>query len=47
MLTLEGHGMNTGLQDAFNLGWKLALARHGMDGPELLASYEFLTPVKS
>ena len=21
----EGHGMNTGLQDAFNLGWKLAL----------------------
>ena len=31
----EGHGMNTGLQDAFNLGWKLAtgLPRRGRRGP--------------
>jgi hypothetical protein len=36
----EGHGMNTGLQDAFNLGWKLALVCHGASGPELLDSYE-------
>jgi 2-polyprenyl-6-methoxyphenol hydroxylase-like FAD-dependent oxidoreductase len=36
----EGHGMNTGMQDAFNLGWKLALACQGLDGPDLLASYE-------
>jgi 2-polyprenyl-6-methoxyphenol hydroxylase-like FAD-dependent oxidoreductase len=36
----EGHGMNTGLQDAFNLGWKLALASQGMNGPALLESYE-------
>jgi 2-polyprenyl-6-methoxyphenol hydroxylase-like FAD-dependent oxidoreductase len=36
----EGHGMNTGLQDAFNLGWKLALACQNMDRPALLDSYE-------
>jgi 2-polyprenyl-6-methoxyphenol hydroxylase-like FAD-dependent oxidoreductase len=36
----EGHGMNTGLQDAFNLGWKLALACRGMNGSALLDSYE-------
>lgn len=36
----EGHGMNTGLQDAFNLGWKLALASQGINGPALLESYE-------
>lgn len=36
----EGHGMNTGLQDAFNLGWKLALAWRGMAGSALLESYE-------
>lgn len=34
-----GQGMNTGLQDAFNLGWKLAAAVHGLAGPGLLASY--------
>ena len=32
--------MNTGLQDAFNLGWKLALVCRGDSGPELLDSYE-------
>ena len=36
----EGHGMNTGLQDAFNLGWKLALVCQGMGGAALLDSYE-------
>ncbi len=36
----EGHGMNTGMQDAFNLGWKLALVCQGADGPALLDSYE-------
>ena len=36
----EGHGMNTGLQDAFNLGWKLALVCKGVSGPDLLDSYE-------
>lgn len=36
----EGHGMNTGLQDAFNLGWKLALVSRGEAGPALLDTYE-------
>jgi 2-polyprenyl-6-methoxyphenol hydroxylase-like FAD-dependent oxidoreductase len=37
----EGHGMNTGLQDAYNLGWKLALVCRGEGGQVLLDSYEF------
>jgi hypothetical protein len=36
----EGHGMNTGMQDAFNLGWKLALVTQGVSGESLLDSYE-------
>jgi len=36
----EGHGMNTGLQDAFNLGWKLALVHHGFADATLLDSYQ-------
>jgi 2-polyprenyl-6-methoxyphenol hydroxylase-like FAD-dependent oxidoreductase len=36
----EGHGMNGGLQDAFNLAWKLALVHHGAADPTLLDSYE-------
>jgi len=36
----EGHGMNTGLQDAFNLGWKLALVCRGEAGAGLLDTYE-------
>jgi 2-polyprenyl-6-methoxyphenol hydroxylase-like FAD-dependent oxidoreductase len=36
----EGHGMNCGLQDAFNLAWKLALVHHGAAAPTLLDSYE-------
>ncbi len=35
-----GQGMNTGMQDAFNLAWKLALVCHGTGKPEpLLGSY--------
>jgi 2-polyprenyl-6-methoxyphenol hydroxylase-like FAD-dependent oxidoreductase len=33
-------GMNTGLQDAYNLAWKLALVVSGHAGPALLDSYE-------
>jgi 2-polyprenyl-6-methoxyphenol hydroxylase-like FAD-dependent oxidoreductase len=33
-------GMNTGLQDAYNLGWKLALVVSGGAGAALLDSYE-------
>jgi 2-polyprenyl-6-methoxyphenol hydroxylase-like FAD-dependent oxidoreductase len=34
-----GQGMNTGIQDAANLGWKLAAAVAGWGGEELLDSY--------
>ena len=34
-----GQGMNTGLQDAANLAWKLALALRGQANPALLDSY--------
>lgn len=33
-------GMNTGLQDAYNLAWKLALVAEGEAGDTLLDSYE-------
>ncbi|WP_371673719.1 FAD-dependent monooxygenase [Streptomyces sp. NBC_00289] len=33
-------GMNTGIQDAGNLAWKLALVIRGQAGPTLLASYD-------
>ncbi|MFI5860237.1 FAD-dependent monooxygenase [Streptomyces sp. NPDC051546] len=33
-------GMNTGIQDACNLAWKLALTLRGAGGPALLASYD-------
>ncbi len=35
-----GQGMNTGLGDAENLAWKLALVATGRAGPALLNSYE-------
>ncbi|MFC5721207.1 FAD-dependent monooxygenase [Streptomyces gamaensis] len=35
-----GLGMNTGIQDAFNLGWKLALVVKGAAGEGLLDTYE-------
>jgi 2-polyprenyl-6-methoxyphenol hydroxylase-like FAD-dependent oxidoreductase len=34
-----GQGMNTGMQDAFNLAWKLALVIEGTAKPSLLDSY--------
>ncbi|GIG36706.1 FAD-dependent oxidoreductase [Cellulomonas pakistanensis] len=34
-----GQGMNTGMQDAVNLAWKLALVSTGRAGEELLDSY--------
>jgi hypothetical protein len=35
-----GLGMNTGIQDAYNLGWKLALVLAGHAGSVLLDTYE-------
>jgi 2-polyprenyl-6-methoxyphenol hydroxylase-like FAD-dependent oxidoreductase len=37
---MGGQGMNTGLQDAYNLAWKLALVVKGRAGAALLDSYE-------
>jgi 2-polyprenyl-6-methoxyphenol hydroxylase-like FAD-dependent oxidoreductase len=34
-----GQGMNTGIQDAANLAWKLALVTTGQAGPSLLDTY--------
>lgn len=35
-----GHGLNTGIGDAVDLGWKLAAVLDGWGGPRLLDSYE-------
>lgn len=35
-----GTGMNTAIQDSFDLGWKLAWMLRGWAGPDLLTSYE-------
>jgi 2-polyprenyl-6-methoxyphenol hydroxylase-like FAD-dependent oxidoreductase len=35
-----GYGMNTGIADACDLGWKLAAVLRGLAGPALLASYD-------
>jgi 2-polyprenyl-6-methoxyphenol hydroxylase-like FAD-dependent oxidoreductase len=37
---MGGQGMNTGLQDAYNLAWKLALVVQGRADPALLDTYE-------
>jgi 2-polyprenyl-6-methoxyphenol hydroxylase-like FAD-dependent oxidoreductase len=37
---MGGPGLNLGLQDAVNLGWKLAAVLNGRVGPALLATYE-------
>ncbi len=34
-----GYGVNTGFEDARNLGWKIAATLQGWGGPELLDSY--------
>src|SRR5262245_52141087 len=36
-----GLGMNTGIQDAFDLGWKLQAVLEGWGGPALLESYDY------
>jgi len=36
-----GLGMNTGIQDAFDLGWKLAAVLQGWGGAALLKSYDY------
>jgi NADPH-dependent dioxygenase len=38
--TTGGQGMNCCMQDAFNLGWKLAMVLHGHADPALLDSFE-------
>jgi 2-polyprenyl-6-methoxyphenol hydroxylase-like FAD-dependent oxidoreductase len=37
---IQGHGMNAGVQDAYNLGWKLALVARRAAPDTLLDSYE-------
>ncbi len=37
---LGGQGLNTGVQDAYNLAWKLALAARGEAAAGLLDSYD-------
>lgn len=37
---IGGQGMNTGIQDALNLTWKLSLVLQGLAKPALLASYD-------
>ena len=40
MIPTGGYGMNTGVGDAVDLGWKLAAVLQGWGGPALLPSYE-------
>jgi 2-polyprenyl-6-methoxyphenol hydroxylase-like FAD-dependent oxidoreductase len=40
MIPTGGLGMNSGVGDAIDLGWKLAATLQGWGGPRLLASYE-------
>jgi hypothetical protein len=40
MIPTGGLGMNSGVGDAVDLGWKLAATLQGWGGPKLLASYE-------
>ena len=40
MIPTGGLGMNTGVGDAIDLGWKLAATLQGWGGPALLSSYE-------
>jgi len=37
---IEGHGMNAGIQDAYNLGWKLAALASDEATEDLMESYE-------
>jgi 2-polyprenyl-6-methoxyphenol hydroxylase-like FAD-dependent oxidoreductase len=40
MTPAGGHGMNTGIEDAHNLAWKLAAVVLGCAGPSLLDTYQ-------
>lgn len=40
MTPVGGLGLNTGIQDVHNLGWKLAAVMHGWAAPSLLDTYE-------
>ncbi|MEU2398656.1 FAD-dependent oxidoreductase [Streptomyces pseudogriseolus] len=40
VMPVTAQGMNTGVQDAFNLGWKLAAVVHGRAPARLLDTYE-------
>jgi 4,5-epoxidase len=37
---MGGQGLNTGIQDGYNLGWKLAAVAKGIATPRLLDTYE-------
>jgi 2-polyprenyl-6-methoxyphenol hydroxylase-like FAD-dependent oxidoreductase len=39
MIPIGGFGMNTGVLDAYDLGWKLVATLNGWGGEKLLASY--------
>lgn len=39
MIPIGGFGTNTGVLDAFDLGWKLVATLKGWGGEKLLASY--------
>ena len=39
MIPVGGFGMNTGVLDAYDLGWKLVATLNGWGGEKLLASY--------
>ncbi len=40
MAPFGARGLNSGIGDAENAAWKVAFARHGWAGPELMPSYE-------
>ena len=42
-----GHGLNTGVGDAVDLGWKLAAVLDGWGAPGLLDSYEARAPARA
>ena len=43
MIPVGGFGMNTGVLDAYDLGWKLVATLKGWGGEKLLASYTVCT----
>ena len=43
MVPSGGFGMNTGILDAYDLGWKLVATLNGWGGENLLASYTVCT----